>query len=195
MNDFIADHLPVPAIGILRHVAANDVAARCELFWNAGVELVEVTIESVAAESALAAAVEAAQGRSTPVGAGSVRTLAQLERAVELGAGFVVSPGLSPAVVIEAGKLGVPCLPAVATGTEIIAALDLGCTWLKAFPASVLGPSWIKAQLAPFPEVRFIATGGISASNARAFLDAGALAVGLGSSLSADDIRAVVAQP
>ncbi|MET7611856.1 thiamine phosphate synthase, partial [Streptomyces seoulensis] len=73
--------------------------------------------------------------------------------------------------------------PGVATATDVQAARALGLDWLKAFPASVLGPDWFRAMRGPFPEVPFVATGGIDASNAAAYLAAGAKVVAVGSAL------------
>jgi len=78
---------------------------------------------------------------------------------------------------------GLPALPGVATATEAQHALGEGLTWLKAFPASVLGTGWFPAMRGPFPQARFVATGGMDSSNARAFLDAGARVVAVGSAL------------
>ena len=103
------------------------------------------------------------------------------KRAVAAGAQFTVAPGLDLNIVRLSQDLAVPHLPGVATSTEIDTALKAGLTWLKAFPASVLGPEWVRGQLAPFPEARFIATGGMGAGNARAFLDSGCRAVAIGS--------------
>jgi 2-keto-3-deoxy-6-phosphogluconate aldolase len=77
---------------------------------------------------------------------------------------------------------GLPHLPGVATATEAHRALRLGLAWQKVFPAAVLGTGWIAAMRAPFPDVRFVATGGVDAANAEAFLQAGATAVAFGSS-------------
>jgi len=72
----------------------------------------------------------------------------------------------------------------VATASEVQSAQKFGLTWLKAFPASVLGADWLRAMSGPFPHVRFVATGGIAANNAAEFLDAGARVVAVGSALS-----------
>jgi 2-dehydro-3-deoxyphosphogluconate aldolase/(4S)-4-hydroxy-2-oxoglutarate aldolase len=75
-------------------------------------------------------------------------------------------------------------VPGVATPSEVHGATALGCRWLKAFPAVSLGPSWFSAVRGPFPDVRFVATGGITPATARSFLEAGAAAVGIGSAVA-----------
>ena len=112
----------------------------------------------------------------------------------ELGCAFTVSPGWSDEVVERSLELGMPTLPGVATGTEIQNATATGLSWVKGFPASVLGSEWFRAMTGPFPDVSFVATGGISAANARDFLAAGVSAVALGSSfrsVSAEELAAI----
>jgi 2-keto-3-deoxy-6-phosphogluconate aldolase len=91
-------------------------------------------------------------------------------------------------VSARAARLGLPLIPGVASATDIQTARRSGHRWMKAFPASVLGPDWIRAQRGPFPDVSFVATGGIDADNAAEFLDAGARVVALGASLARPDV-------
>jgi 2-dehydro-3-deoxyphosphogluconate aldolase/(4S)-4-hydroxy-2-oxoglutarate aldolase len=105
------------------------------------------------------------------VGAGTVLTPAQVDRAVEAGARFVVTPGFGPAVVGRCRTLGVPVFPGVATATEIQMALEAGVTTVKFFPAEQLGGvGMVRALAAPFRDVRFIPTGGVSAENLGSYL-------------------------
>jgi 2-dehydro-3-deoxyphosphogluconate aldolase/(4S)-4-hydroxy-2-oxoglutarate aldolase len=94
-----------------------------------------------------------------------------------------VAPGLDPDVATASLDAGLPYLPGVSTPSEIQVADRIGLRWLKVFPASVLGPGWIKAMHGPFPLARFVATGGIDASSAARYLDAGAAVIGVGSAL------------
>jgi Entner-Doudoroff aldolase len=182
--DFFSEGLSrVPLMLILRGATPDEAVAAARSAWEAGVELVEVTQESGSNPAVLEAVVRAAEGRFA-VGAGTMTTPERLRRAVDAGARFGVAPGLDPDTVAEAARLGVPFLPAVATPTEVGQAVRLGVTTVKAFPANVLGPSWISALAGPFPEVRAVATGGVDAANASEYLRAGALGVGVGRSLS-----------
>jgi 2-dehydro-3-deoxyphosphogluconate aldolase / (4S)-4-hydroxy-2-oxoglutarate aldolase len=105
------------------------------------------------------------------VGAGTVVRPEQVDLAVEAGARFIVMPGLSPRVVERCRELDVLVIPGVATATEVIAALDHGLDLLKIFPAQVAGGvALLRALQAPFPGVRWIPTGGISAANAASYL-------------------------
>ncbi|GHF21880.1 ketohydroxyglutarate aldolase [Amycolatopsis deserti] len=183
--DFFAAHLDRnPVLGIFRGLDPQTTVDMCTRAWEFGVELVEIPVQTPDAMPSLQAAVEAAAERGKSVGAGTVTTVDQLAAVREAGAEFTVAPGLHPDVVAESQRLGLPHLPGVATATEIANALALGNTWLKAFPARQLGADWITAQLAPFPSVRFVATGGIDAGNAADFLAAGCRAVAVGSALA-----------
>lgn len=118
------------------------------------------------------------------VGAGTVRSLETLDAARRAGAAFVVSPALDPMIVARSVELGLPVVPGAYTPTEVARAWGAGATFVKLFPASSLGPTHARELRGPFPEIECIATGGIDASNARAFLDAGCVAVGVGSAIT-----------
>ena len=105
------------------------------------------------------------------IGAGTVINAEQCEKALEVGAKFIVSPGLSPAVAKICKLRGVPYYPGCVTPTEIMAALELGITTVKFFPANVYGGlKAMKALAGPFPQIKFIPTGGIDASNLEEYL-------------------------
>jgi 2-dehydro-3-deoxyphosphogluconate aldolase/(4S)-4-hydroxy-2-oxoglutarate aldolase len=95
----------------------------------------------------------------------------------------VVSPGFFPEVVARAVELGIPAIPGALTPTEVETAWRAGAAMVKLFPAGLGGPGYVRDLLAPLRDVPLIVTGGVDASNARAFLDAGAVAVGVGSAL------------
>jgi Entner-Doudoroff aldolase len=100
-----------------------------------------------------------------------------------MGAAFTVAPGFDDRVARACQEAGLAHLPGVATPTEIQQAMAGGFSWLKLFPAAELGASWVKAVLAPFPQLRIVATGGMSSANAQAFLAAGARAIAIGGSI------------
>lgn len=130
---------------------------------DGGLPVAEVTFRTAGARAAIEAI-----AREVPdvlIGAGTVVTAAQVDEAVDAGARFLVSPGLSAGVVRRAQDLGVPVVPGVATPSDVIAALDLGLDVVKLFPANVVGgPAAVKALSAPFPGLRFVPTGGVSAA-------------------------------
>jgi len=134
-----------------------------------GLSAIEVTFRTEAAAAAIAGISK--YDSSMLVGAGTVLTGEQADRAVEAGARFVVTPGFGPAVVNRCRELGVPVFPGVATATEIQMALDAGLSTVKFFPAEQLGGvAMLKALSAPFRSVRFIPTGGVNAGNVASYL-------------------------
>jgi 2-dehydro-3-deoxyphosphogluconate aldolase / (4S)-4-hydroxy-2-oxoglutarate aldolase len=176
-------------VAILRRVP--DVDRRVEELVAVGVGVVEVTLD---APDALAAIERLRSRGDVTVLAGTVRRPEQADAAAAAGAEAIVSPGLSHAVVSRARELGVPAIPGALTPTEIEAAWTAGAALVKLFPAGFVGPRYVRDVLAPLADVPLLVTGGVDASNARAFLDAGAVAVGAGSALDdPDEARRLVA--
>lgn len=172
-----------PLMAILRHQTPERAVALSTTAWDLGIDSVEFPLQSDADVQNLRTVAELGRERGKVVGAGTIIDPAQVEVAVAAGAGFLVSPGLDPAVVRAAQQAGIPILPGVATPTEVQLALSFGLTWLKAFPAQWLGVEWFRHIRGPFPQATFVATGGMDAGNAGAFLDAGVRVVAVGSAL------------
>jgi 2-dehydro-3-deoxyphosphogluconate aldolase/(4S)-4-hydroxy-2-oxoglutarate aldolase len=179
---------------ILRGFSPNRTVELAERAWSLGIDAVEVPVQSEEAFAALAAAVEAGRRAGRTVGAGTVITPDQMRRVADSGATFAVSPGFDLALVASARDCGLAYLPGVATATEVQAAAVAGLTHVKAFPASVLGTGWFRAMRGPFPDMGFVATGGINANNAPDFLNAGVAAVALGSALEDEEQLPLIAQ-
>lgn len=136
---------------------------------NNGINTAEITFRTACAAEAIAYACKNYPDMN--VGAGTVINAEQCEAALEAGAKFIVSPGLSPAVAKICKLRGVPYYPGCVTPTEIMAALELGITTVKFFPANVYGGlKAMKALSAPFPQIKFIPTGGVDRSNIDEFL-------------------------
>jgi len=182
--DWFAHDFAVPVIAVFRNLSVEESLRQSENAWDAGVEYVEIPIQTPAAIPALKAVVAAAARRGLSVGAGTITTLEQLDAATEAGVSFTVSPGLDADIVQESARRGIPHLPGIATATEILQARAFGLRWIKMFPASLLGPLWAKAMHGPYPEMRFIATGGMTLANADEFLSNGVSVVGLGSAFA-----------
>lgn len=175
----------LPLVAILRGLTPEATAEKARELWDAGVSLVEVPLHSTHSEAAFAEALAVKRPDNGEfLGIGSVRDEADLALALRLKANFTVAPNCSPAVIREATAAGVPHLPGVATPTEIATALSEGASLLKLFPASLYGPRGVRAVLDPFPDARLIAVGGVTLDNAREYLEAGAIAVGIGSGLA-----------
>jgi 2-dehydro-3-deoxyphosphogluconate aldolase/(4S)-4-hydroxy-2-oxoglutarate aldolase len=158
-------HRLVPVV-VLDDAARADPLAQALL--EGGLPVAEVTFRTDAAAGAIA---RLARRGDMLVGAGTVLTPDQVDLAVDAGAAFVVSPGLSRSVVERCRERGVMALPGAVTATEIQAALELGITTLKFFPARASGGvEAVKALSAPFPGVRFVPTGGIDADDCAEYL-------------------------
>ena len=172
-----------PLMAILRGFGSRRTVELAERAWDLGIDWVEVPIESAEGLEALAAAVEAGRAVNRTVGAGTVTTVDKVRQVAETGAVFTVAPGMDSEVAMASIEAGLPHLPGVATASDVQAAERTGLRWLKAFPAAALGPGWIRAMRGPFPQARFVATGGVDAANAHQFLEAGAQVVAVGSAL------------
>jgi 2-dehydro-3-deoxyphosphogluconate aldolase/(4S)-4-hydroxy-2-oxoglutarate aldolase len=183
-------------IAVLRRVAprARLLELVAELVRD-GIGIFEITFDADDA-AADVEAVRAAVGLDVLVGGGTIRTEDQLRAAIGAGVAFGVSPVFDAAIQTLALDAGLPFIPGAATPTEVDAAWRAGATFVKLFPGSSLGPTYVRELRGPLPEIELIVTGGVDASNAVAFLDAGAVAVGIGSAIgriTADERRALVA--
>ncbi|MFK0156592.1 bifunctional 4-hydroxy-2-oxoglutarate aldolase/2-dehydro-3-deoxy-phosphogluconate aldolase [Streptomyces sp. NPDC090499] len=164
----------VPVLTVPTAVSATPLA---DALMGGGARCAEVTFRTPEAEGVLKAM--AAHGGLT-VGAGTVLTPQQAERAVEAGARFVVSPGVDEEVIARCRELAIPVVPGIATAAELMRALRAGLDTVKLFPAEPLGGTrMLDALAAPFPRVRFVPTGGIGPTHLPGYLSRPAvLAVG-----------------
>jgi 2-dehydro-3-deoxyphosphogluconate aldolase/(4S)-4-hydroxy-2-oxoglutarate aldolase len=161
----------VPVVVLNRESDAEPLA---QALIEGGLPVAEVTFRTAAAGAAIKAM---AARDDILVGAGTVINVAQVEQALAAGAKFVVSPGLSVEVVKACQAAQVPVFPGTVTATEIQAALELGLSILKFFPAEASGGvATIKALSAPFPQVKFIPTGGVGLANLSDYLELPAVA-------------------
>ena len=150
-----------------------------------GIELIEVSLTGKDALTVIGQARQAL-GPDRALGAGTVLTVDDALAARRAGADFAVTPALGEGVA-AARDLGMPVLAGVMTPTEIVTARGLGAAALKIFPAAQAGgPAYVKALRGPFPDAPFVPVGGVDEAAARAYLAAGAIAVGVGSPLIGD---------
>ena len=126
------------------------------------------------------------------IGAGTVTDPDTARAVIDAGAKFVVSPVFRPLVVEACHERGVPACPGCFSPTEILSAWEMGADVVKVFPATSLGPGYIKDLRGPFPSIKLMPTGGVSQANAAEWIRAGAVAIGAGSSLV--DAKAVAAR-
>lgn len=177
-------------IAVLRGLNPDRVDTVAQILREAGMGAIEVTMDSPEA----ARSIERLAHSGPSVGAGTVMSVAEAETAVAAGATFLVAPHTDQTVVRWAVERGIPMIPGALTPTEVMAAWDAGVAAVKVFPASVGGPAFLKALRGPLGGIPLIPTGGITAENAGAFLDSGAVAVGLGGWLTDHPDLEVVAE-
>lgn len=168
-----------PLLGIVRFHDGGDVSGAVDAIVRGGIELVEVTMDTPGA----LAAVELAAGNGRTMGVGTVVSAEQVRASAAAGAKFVVSPGIVREVIDSALEAGIEPVPGVFTATEILSATAAGARVMKLFPASLGGPSYLRALRGPFPAAAIVPTGGVRLDEIEAYLDAGAAAIGLGSEL------------
>ena len=157
-----------PVIPVLTMEEGIDPAALAETLVASGLPVIEVTLRTPAALDAIRAM---AKVEGAVVGAGTVLNEAQLAQAIDAGARFVVSPGLTNPLALAARDTAIPFLPGVATASELMRGLDLGLDRFKFFPAEPAGGlPGLKALAAPFGNVRFCPTGGITEQSAPEWL-------------------------
>lgn len=156
----------VPVV-MLRNIA--DAKPLAQALCDGGLPCAEITFRTETAADCIKIISE--EFPKMLVGAGTVLTTTQADQAIKAGAKFIVSPGLNPAVIKHCIKKKYPVIPGVNNPSDIEAALSLGLTLLKFFPAEASGGlEMIKALSAPYPQVRFMPTGGITPENLHTYL-------------------------
>ena len=162
-------------LGIIRIEAADDLVTIAHALDDGGLSCVEITMTTPGALRAI----EEASGKLKEVimGAGTVLDATTARQAILAGAKFLVTPTVELDVIETARRYGVVVIPGAMTPTEILTAWEAGADMVKVFPASVLGPSYLKAVRGPLPQIPLVPTGGITADNAGKFIHAGAAMV------------------
>ena len=169
MNEVLSKLKEIGIVPVVVLDDAKDAEALGRALVEGGLPCAEVTFRTAAAEESIR--IMAEKFPDMLVGAGTVLTTEQVDRAVAAGAKFIVSPGLNPEVVSYCIKLGVPVTPGTQTPSEMEQAIALGLDVVKFFPAEPAGGlAMIKAVAAPYVGLTFMPTGGISASNVREYL-------------------------
>lgn len=179
---FAAALQAIPLVAILRGLPPEDALPVGQALASTGWTLMEVPLNSprpLESIKTLAAALPQAL-----VGAGTVLTVEDVRNVHAAGGQLIVSPNFNPAVVREAVRMDMVCLPGVMTASEAFAALDAGATGLKIFPAEMITPAVLKALRAVLPAgTMVLPVGGITPDNMQPYLEAGANGFGIGSAL------------
>jgi len=171
----------MPVVGIMRHFSNEQIEAIVPLYKKAGLTNLEVTMNSENAQEVISQL--AKDNPDMNIGAGTVCTITDLERALGAGASFVVTPVMDTDVMKVCREANIPIFPGAYSPLEIYNAWNAGASAVKIFPATQLGPTYVKDILAPLSEVKLLPTGGVSIDNIQTFFKAGAVGVGMGSSL------------
>ncbi|KQR88627.1 bifunctional 4-hydroxy-2-oxoglutarate aldolase/2-dehydro-3-deoxy-phosphogluconate aldolase [Microbacterium sp. Leaf179] len=171
---------------VARASAASDYAPVLAALAEAGVQSVELTLTTPGTFDAFA---ELRGSFDGDLGIGTVTNLDQLERAIAVGADYVVTPITSTALVEHAVAAGMPIVPGGLTPTELFASWSAGASAVKVFPAGQVGPGYLKDLRGPFPDIAVVPSGGVDADSAAAWLAAGAVAVSVGGPLLGDAFR------
>lgn len=169
-------------LAVLRAPSADAAIAAADALLAGGVRAIEVTYSTPDVPAALRG-IRARHGDAVVLGAGTLLDPPQAAEAVAAGAEYLVSPGLDDELAGAMSATGAVVMAGAVTPTEVMRARRLGVDVVKLFPGALGGPALLKALRAPFPQLRFLPTGGVSAANVGAWLDAGALAVAAGGEL------------
>lgn len=176
-------------IAIVRGVYEQDCVQLAQALYAGGISIMEVTYDQSSAENqkrtvdTIRMVAEQMAGKMV-VGAGTVTTPQMVESAHQAGARFVVSPDSNRAVIEKTRELDMVSMPGALTATEILTAYGWGADFVKVFPASVLGPAYIKAIRGPINHIPLLAVGGINEENLGAYLQAGVQGFGVGGNLA-----------
>jgi 2-dehydro-3-deoxyphosphogluconate aldolase / (4S)-4-hydroxy-2-oxoglutarate aldolase len=182
--DLIAELTASRILAIIRGTDTAASVAAATALLSEGVTIVEVTLTTPGALHAIEA-IRAASPTGSLVGAGTVLTVADVADVAAAGAQFIVTPAVTESIA-EAARRGLPVAAGALTPTEAHTAMWMGASAVKLFPAAVGGPAYLKALRDPFPDIPFIAVGGVGRDDVDAYLSAGAIAVGVGRPLVGD---------
>ncbi len=169
-------------VAIMRAKSSDQLLAAADALLAGGLNAIEVTMTTPGALDVVRQAT-ARYGSEVLFGVGSVLDAETARAAILAGAAFVVCPTLKLATIELCKRYSVPVIPGGFTSTEVLTAWEAGADLVKVFPADLGGPAYIKALLAPLPQVRLVPVGGVDLDNTASFIRAGAVAVGVGSSL------------
>jgi 2-dehydro-3-deoxyphosphogluconate aldolase/(4S)-4-hydroxy-2-oxoglutarate aldolase len=175
-------------IAIIRGVRKEQIVDVVQALTAGGINLLEFTFDHIN-ENYIEETVKKIEmcksyfGEKVSVGAGTVLTIEEVQKAVNAGAEFIISPNVNNKVIEKTKQLDIVSIPGALTPTEAVNAYEAGADFIKLFPAGELGKNYIKALMSPLEHIPFIAVGGINTNNLREFLEIGLCGVGVGGQL------------
>ena len=172
---------------IVRGAEADKAIKIAKALYNGGVRLIEVTFNTEGAAEMIVA-IKKELGDKMLVGAGTVLDSETAKQAIYAGAEFILSPSTDRGMIEICNKYGKVAIPGIATPTEAVEAMKMGADLIKFFPAAASGSKYMKSIRGPLDHVEIIAVGGVNLDNAKEFIDAGAIGLGIGSSLVKNEL-------
>ncbi|MDI6827588.1 MAG: bifunctional 4-hydroxy-2-oxoglutarate aldolase/2-dehydro-3-deoxy-phosphogluconate aldolase [Armatimonadota bacterium] len=169
-------------VAVVRGQSAEKILKAIEAALEGGVNVIEITF-TVPNALEIIRHLAANIGSDVLLGAGTVLTPDMAENAIKAGAMFIVSPYTDLAVINKAKSLGAPVFPGALSPTEVVTAWQAGAEMVKIFPANVMGPTYLRDLHGPLPQVKLMPTGGVTLGTAKAYLENGAAALGVGGDL------------
>lgn len=169
-------------VAIIRGITGEGLDSLVGTLVESGIRIMEVTVDTPGVYDKIQR-IKDEYGDEVAVGAGTVLDSETARTAISAGAEFLVSPSLNVDVIKTAKRYGKAVFPGCMTPTEIVQAFEAGADVIKVFPASVVGPRYFRELSGPLGHIPLMPTGGVNLDNARAYVEAGAAAVGLGSAL------------
>lgn len=175
-------------ISIIRAVGSDRIIPVADALYKGGIRLIEVTFdqkdpECIAKTSSSIKKLKEYFSDNVFIGAGTVMNTDQVNAAYEAGAGYIISPDTNSEVISLTVKLAMTSIPGAFTPGEIVQAHNYGASYVKIFPAGVLGPGYIKAVTAPLSHIKLLAVGGVDENNMEDFFKAGVKGFGIGSNI------------
>jgi 2-dehydro-3-deoxyphosphogluconate aldolase/(4S)-4-hydroxy-2-oxoglutarate aldolase len=180
--DILTQLIEGKVVAVVRLDSGEQLIKVAEALKAGGITLIEFTVSTPGAIDMIKQA-SSLFSAEVLMGAGTVLDPETARAAILSGAEFIVTPTLNLATIELCHRYGKPIVPGALTPTEILTAWQAGADMVKVFPASVMGPDYLKAVLAPLPQLRLVPTGGVSADNVAEYFKAGATAVGVGGKL------------
>jgi 2-dehydro-3-deoxyphosphogluconate aldolase/(4S)-4-hydroxy-2-oxoglutarate aldolase len=190
-EQFLAEVKQRKIVAIVRLEAYTHAVEVARALSAGGITMVEFTLTGTGAYEAIQKT-RTTLGDRVIVGVGTVLTVEQAEASLAAGSQFAVTPAVRPDVIRTYNQAGVPIISGAFTPTEILTAYEAGADIIKLFPSRLVGPQYLRDVRGPLPHIPFIPTGGISPETAKAYLQAGAVGVGIGGNLVSE--QAVRAQ-
>ncbi len=186
--DILKELKQAKLVSIMRGVPVDEVVNTVKAMQAGGIKCIEVTFDARSEDlTPTLKSIELIRttfGDSVLVGAGTVLNVRQVNAAFDAGALYMISPNTDVDVIAETKRLGCVSIPGALTPTEAMTAWNAGADFVKMFPAGVLGTGYIKAVCAPLSHIPFLAVGGINEKNARDFIEAGCVGLGIGDALA-----------